>query len=107
MEQIAKREVIKGIFKTEPVGNGQVKSIKTGEKKIQYTYKITESNDTIEINGKKYKVVNDREFAYKIQKTQIKAISGAKGLLRLFTEFEASCMDYIEQSIFENVKPIN
>jgi len=31
-------------------------------------------------NGKKFKVVKDYEFTYKIQKTQIKAIGGINGL---------------------------
>lgn len=35
------------------------------------------------VNGRKhfYKVVEDAEFTYRIQKTQVRAINGAKGLL--------------------------
>lgn len=65
-----------------------------------YAIEVSADNNYITINGNKYKVVNDREFAIKIQKTQIKAIDGALGLRYLFESFNGW-----EQKIIDNCRP--
>lgn len=51
-----------------------------GHKHIDCVYDITINGETITVNGKRMKVVDDSEFAYRLLKTQIKAIGGAQGL---------------------------
>lgn len=56
--------------------------------------KINEGNVFIDIenetlvtaSGKKFNVIKDREFTYKIQKTQIKAMGGINGLYNFINE---------------------
>lgn len=56
--------------------------------------KINEGNVFIDIDnetlvtasGKKFNVIKDREFTYKIQKTQIKAMDGINGLYKFINE---------------------
>lgn len=59
-----------------------------------------------------YKVVDDYEFTYKIQKTQIRAARGANGLLEHFEwciekNFAIGCwvVDALN-NILDNVKPV-
>ena len=49
-----------------------------------------ENSIVIANSGKKLKVVDDYEFTYKIQKTQIKASGGIKGLLKFIGEINTS-----------------
>lgn len=39
------------------------------------------AQDCLEIDGRKIKIVTDSEFVYKVQKTHVKAINGAIGLM--------------------------
>lgn len=43
-------------------------------------------NSTITVNGNTLKVVDDREFTYKVLKTKVKAINGIKGLYKHILE---------------------
>lgn len=45
-------------------------------------------------NGKKFKVIKDYEFTYKIQKTQIKAIGGINGLHDFINEINTKDSPY-------------
>ena len=47
--------------------------------KSAFIYFDFENSLVITENGKKYKVINNSEYTYKIQKTQIKAINGING----------------------------
>lgn len=60
-----------------------------------------------------YKVVDDSEYSYKIQRTQIRAINGAKGLFKHFKrcideKFAIECwvVDPLE-NILKTVKPLH
>lgn len=101
----AQRIVTKNTYNIEVLPNGQKCYNKVGETKTEYRYETNETDDIITINGKSYKVEYNSEWAYKIMKTKIKA-PGAARLLETLIEFQNSCQDYIEQRIFENVKPI-
>jgi len=62
-----------------------------GNKRKEGIMKFDFENSTITSNsGKKFKVVNDYEFAYKIQKTQINASGGISGLLKFINEINIS-----------------
>ena len=45
-------------------------------------------------NGKKFKVIKDYEFTYKIQKTQIKASGGINGLHDFINEISTKDIPY-------------
>lgn len=49
-------------------------------------YVDTENETLITQSGKKFKIVTDYEYTYKIMKTQIKASRGTKGLIEFFDE---------------------
>jgi hypothetical protein len=54
--------------------------------KYIFIYFDFENNIVITENGKKYKILKDFEYTYKIQKTQIKAINGIKGFYNHIVE---------------------
>lgn len=104
MEQKTTREVTQGIYKTIPTGLTTSRTQKIGERTKTYIYTTDENNSYIIINGAKYKVKENREFAIKIQRTQIQAKDGAKGLLKFLTE-QSDCMDNWEIKILTNCRP--
>ena len=68
-----------------------------------YTYTVNASNDVITINGVSFSVVQDFVFAIRVQKTQIKAVDGALGLLKTLLTFGG---DNWETKILNGCKPI-
>lgn len=102
----ATRTVTRGIFNRVPTGNyvgnvEQFRTVKIGEQTTVYNY-VAEENALI-INGAKYKVVEDFEFTIKIQKSQIKAVGGASGLLDFLTR---ETLDSWELKIIERCRPM-
>lgn len=100
------RTVTKGIYNVIDLDNGQKQHVRIGETKTDYHYSVNADNDRISINGKEYKVVSDYEFTIKIQKTQIKAINGAAGLMNFLSGFQNSVSDNWERKIIENCRPV-
>lgn len=49
-------------------------------------YVDTENDTLITQSGKKFNIVPDYEYTYKIMKTQIKAARGTEGLIKFFDE---------------------
>ncbi len=97
------KTVTRGIYNRVPVGNGQFRHDKVGETVTKYAFEVVDAA-TIRINGKCYRVEDDREFAIKVMKTKIKAIDGAKGLVKFLM---GETLDSWELKIIENYKPIN
>lgn len=95
--------VTRGIYNRVPVGNGQFRHDKVGETVANYTFEVVDAV-TLRINGKCYRVEDDREFAIKVMKTKIKAIDGAAGLVKFLCR---ETLDGWELKIIENCKPIN
>lgn len=98
----------RGIYNYVPTGifvGGveQKRAVKVGERTV--TYSFVAHDDCLEIDGVKYRVKDDREWAIKIMKTHIKAIDGPKGLLKLILTFWPT-LDTIEQRIIEKCKPM-
>lgn len=54
---------------------------------------VSEDGDKIVVNNKSMRVVEDYEFTYKLQKTQIRAIGGAKRLVEQVQRGIAECND--------------
>lgn len=103
MEVTTTKTVTRGIYNRVSVGNGQFRHDKVGEKTSNYTFEVVDTN-TLWINGKCYRVEDNREFAIKVMKTKIKAIDGAKGLVKFLM---SETLDSWELKIIENCKPTN
>lgn len=101
--QTQTKTVTRGTYNRVPVGNGQFRHDKVGETVANYTFEVVDAA-TLKINGKYYRVENDREFAIKVMKTKIKAIDGAVGLVKFLCR---ETLDSWELKIIENCKPIN
>lgn len=68
----------KPYFKVEELPDGQINTTITKREKV--IYQVETEPGFIIVNGFRMKVKDDCEFVYKLQKTQIKAIGGEKGL---------------------------
>lgn len=98
-------KVIKGIYNKIPLDNGQIKHEHIGDITTTYQFAVNYANDKIRIDNKVYAVSEDREFAIKIMKTKIRAIDGAKGLMRFLCRDSNNGLIWIDK-IIENVKPM-
>ena len=83
--------------------NKTTKRQKTAYSGKVYNYTVNSANDVITINGISYKVVEDYTFAISIQKTQIKAVNGALGLVRTLISYTS---DIWENKIINNCRPL-
>ena len=101
--QTQTKTVTRGIYNRVPVGNGQFRRDKVGETVVNYAFEVVDAV-TLRINGKCYRVEDCSEFAIKVMKTKIKAIGGAKGLIKFLCR---ETLDSWELKIIENCKPIN
>lgn len=101
--QTQTKTVTRGIYNRVPVGNGQYRHDKVGERITVYTFEAV-NDTTLSINGKCYRVEDCSEFAIKVMKTKIKAIDGAKGLIKFLCR---ETLDSWELKIIENCKSIN
>lgn len=97
------KTVKRGIYNRVPVDGGQFKYNEVGEEIINYTFD-TDGNNIIIINGKRYRVEDEREFAIKILRTKIRAADGATGLIKFFM---SEILDSWERKIIDNCKPLN
>lgn len=97
------KTVTRGIYNRVAVGDDQFRHDKVGETATTYAFEVVDAA-TIRINGKCYRVEDDREFAIKVMKIKIKAIDGAKGLVKFLMN---ETFDSWELKIIENCKPIN
>jgi len=77
---------------------------KTAYNGKEYVYNVNSSNDVLTINGVSFKVVIDFVFSIQVQKTQLKAVDGAFGLLRTLLTFGG---DNWETKIINNCRPLN
>lgn len=103
--ETATKKVTIGIFNHVPTyidGEKRIKWEKVGER-VTAMYHFAAHPDSIEINGVKYRVEDNREWAIKVLKTKVKAIDGAKGLIKLFMSEQ---LDHWELRIIENCKPM-
>lgn len=78
--------------------NGQQKHVETSRTINNWIIAIYPDNNSLisitkDRETRTYKVKEDSEFIYSVQKTQIKAINGAKGLF-----------DYIDREVTRNAK---
>lgn len=102
------KTVTRGIYNRVATGEyvggvEQYRLEKVGEQTTVYTFEVI-NDSTLSINGKCYRVEDDREFTLKVMKTKIRAIDGAKGLIKFLCR---ETLDDWELKIMENCKPIN
>lgn len=105
---IQTKTVTRGIYNRVATGEyvggvEQYRHDKVGEQTTVYTFEVI-NDSTLSINGKCYRVEDDREFTLKVMKTKIRAIDGAKGLIKFLCR---ETLDDWELKIIENCKPIN
>lgn len=94
----------------ETLPDGQIKRTPTGKK--EHIYSIQCLPSVIIVNGRKMRVVENDEFRYKCQKTQIKAIDGAKGLFEFIESHKdfgavwvrSICDHVIKYGIINNIR---
>lgn len=102
------KTVTRGIYNRVATGEfvggiEQYRHDKVGERITVYTFEAV-NDTTLSINGKCYRVEDCSEFAIKVMKTKIKAIDGAKGLIKFLCR---ETLDSWELKIIENCKSIN
>lgn len=97
------RVVKKSIVRTVVLPDGQKRWVKEGENTFVHSYEYNNGNDKIKIDGKIYAVRDSLEFAIKIQKTQLQAVGGARGLIRFLCS-QSPCSDSWESKITNNCK---
>lgn len=105
----ATKTITRGIYNRVSTGQyvggvEQFRHEKVGEKITVYNF--TAEGDKLTINGKSYKVEEDREFVIKILKTKIKARGGAEGLMNFFASNNDSWDDQWERLLIEKCRPI-
>lgn len=111
------------VWEEKPQPNGQIKHVEKGRIFRNWSIAIYPGNNEIisitrDNETRTYKVTEDHEFCYKVQKTQIKAINGAKGIFD-YIDREVTrntplyengiipeCTVNVLQYVWENTKPI-